>query len=159
MADSQRIVRVKTRTKAFFFEEILINIPSENLPKLSKDPELLSCPEAKLKEPKLSRKCKRFFNERLVRTKDNYKFYTAKDPLFNSTGFCKVEDHCRQEHRCDCVCTDRNLSMLEQNLKGQYGRAYLDYSRRGKEKCPWKVPNVVNFVALYMLKFKSHAGE
>ena len=27
MADSQRIVRVKTRTKAFFFEEILINIP------------------------------------------------------------------------------------------------------------------------------------
>ena len=36
MADSQRIVRVKTRTKAFFFEEILINIPSENLPKLSK---------------------------------------------------------------------------------------------------------------------------
>ena len=37
MADSQRIVRVKTRTKAFFFEEILINIPSENLPKLSKE--------------------------------------------------------------------------------------------------------------------------
>ena len=31
-----RIVGVKTRTKAFFFEEILINIPSENLPKLSK---------------------------------------------------------------------------------------------------------------------------
>ena len=37
MADSQRIVRVKTRTKAFFFEEILINIPSENLSKLSKE--------------------------------------------------------------------------------------------------------------------------
>ena len=37
MADSQRIVRVKTRTKAFFFEEILINNPSENLPKLSKE--------------------------------------------------------------------------------------------------------------------------
>ena len=35
MADSQRIVRVKTLTKAFFFEEILINIPSENVPKLS----------------------------------------------------------------------------------------------------------------------------
>ena len=37
MADSQRIVRVKTRTKAFFFEEILINIPEENMPKLSKE--------------------------------------------------------------------------------------------------------------------------
>ena len=37
MAGSQRIVTVKTRTKAFFFEEILINIPSENLPKLSKE--------------------------------------------------------------------------------------------------------------------------
>ena len=32
-----RIVGVKTRTKAFFFEEILINIPSENLSKLSKE--------------------------------------------------------------------------------------------------------------------------
>ena len=28
------------------------------------------------------------------------------DPLFNSTGFCKVKDYCRQEHRCDYVCTD-----------------------------------------------------
>ena len=37
MADSQRIVRVKTRTKAFFFEEILINNPSENVPKLTKE--------------------------------------------------------------------------------------------------------------------------
>ena len=37
MADSQRIVRIKTRTKAFFFEEILINIPSENLPKLGRE--------------------------------------------------------------------------------------------------------------------------
>ena len=36
MADSQRIVRVKTPTKAFFFEETLINISSENLPELSK---------------------------------------------------------------------------------------------------------------------------
>ena len=32
-----RIVGVKTRTKAFFFEEILINIPSENLSKRSKE--------------------------------------------------------------------------------------------------------------------------
>ena len=37
MTDSQRIVRVKTRTKALFFEEILMNNPSENLPKLSKE--------------------------------------------------------------------------------------------------------------------------
>ena len=125
MADSQRIVRVKTRTKAFFFEEILINIPSENLPKLSKDPELLSCPEAKLKEPKLSRKCKRFFNERLVRTKDNYKFYTAKDPLFNSTGFCKVEDHCRQEHRCDCVFTDVETGYITRRQKTCLFSSYL----------------------------------
>ena len=55
MADSQRIVRVKTRTKAFFFEEILINIPSENLPKLSKERmQYFSFPEAKLKKPTLS---------------------------------------------------------------------------------------------------------
>ena len=80
----------------------------------------MSCPEAKLKDPTLSRKCKQLFDERVARTKDDYKFFTAKDPLFNSTGFCIVEDHCRQEHRCDCVRTDRNLSMLEQNLKGQY---------------------------------------
>ena len=32
-----RIVGVKTRTKEFFFEEILINIPSDNLSKLSKE--------------------------------------------------------------------------------------------------------------------------
>ena len=77
------------------------------------------------------------FDEQVVRTKDSckddYKFSTAKDPLFNSTHICKAEDHCGQEHRCDCVRTDRNLSMLEQNLKGQYRGAYLDYSRRGKE--------------------------
>ena len=69
------------------------------------------------------------FDEQVARTKDDYKFSIAKDPLFNSTGFCKVEDHCRQEHRCDREFTDRNLTMLEQNLKGQYRRAYLDYSR------------------------------
>ena len=40
-------------------------------------------------------------------------------PLFNSTGFCKVGDHCRQKNRCDCVCTDRNLSILEQNYRVQ----------------------------------------
>ena len=48
MADSQRIVRVKTRTKAFFFEEILINIPSENLPKLSRERMQYLCHALKL---------------------------------------------------------------------------------------------------------------
>ena len=67
MADSQRIVRVKTRTEAFFFEEILINIPSENLPKLSKERmQYFSCPEAKLKEPTLSRKCRQLFDEQVA---------------------------------------------------------------------------------------------
>ena len=104
MADSQR-VRVKTRSKAFFFEEILIKNPSENLPKLSKQRMQYFCHALKLnfKEPTLSRKCKPLFDDsQVARTKDDYKFSTAKDPLFNSTGFCKVEDHCRQEHRCDC---------------------------------------------------------
>ena len=96
----------------------------------------LSCPEAKLNEPTLSPKCKQLFDEQVARTKDDYKFSTAKDPLFDSTGLCKVKDHCRQEHRSDYVFTDRNLSMLEQNLEGQYRRAYLDYSRREREKCP-----------------------
>ena len=73
------------------------------------------------------------FDEQVARTIDDYKFSTAKDPLFNSTHICKAEDHCGQEHRCDCVRTDRNLSMLEQNLKEQHRGAYLDYSRRGKE--------------------------
>ena len=51
--------------------------------------------------------------------------------------------------------------MLEQNLKGQYRRAYLDYSRRGKEKCPWKVLSVVNFVELCTLNlvFLNHTLE
>ena len=48
MADSQRIVRVKTQTKAFFFEEILVNIPSENLPKLSKERMQYFCHALKL---------------------------------------------------------------------------------------------------------------
>ena len=48
--------------------------------------------------------------------------------------------------------------MLEQNLKGQYRRAYLDYSRRGKEKCPWKVLSVVNFVVLNLV-FLNHTQE
>ena len=78
-------------------------------------------------------KCKQRFDEQVPRTKHDYKFSTAKDPLFNSTHISKVEDRCRKEHRSDCARTDRSTSMLEQNLKGQYRRAYLDYSCRGKE--------------------------
>ena len=111
-----RIVRVKTRTKASFLEEILIIIPLENLPKLSKERMQYFCHALKLN----------FSMNRSARTEDDYKFYTAKDPLFNSTRICKVKDHW-QEHGCDCVRTDRNLGMLEQNSKGQYRRAYLDY--------------------------------
>ena len=37
-----------------------------------------------LREPTLS-KCKQLFDEQVARTKDDYKFSTAKDPLFNST--------------------------------------------------------------------------
>ena len=54
---------------------------------------------------------------RSARTKDDYEFSTAKDPLFNSTRICKVEEYCRQENRCDCVRTDRNLGMLESREK------------------------------------------
>ena len=60
MADSQGLVRVKTRTKAFFFAETLINIPSKNLPKLSKERTQYFCHALKLnlKEPTLSHKSK-----------------------------------------------------------------------------------------------------
>ena len=43
-----RIVGVKTRAKAFFFEEILINIPSENLSKLSNEGMQYFCHTLKL---------------------------------------------------------------------------------------------------------------
>ena len=48
MADSQGIVRVKTRTITFFIDEILINIPSENLPKVSKERMQYFCHALKL---------------------------------------------------------------------------------------------------------------
>ena len=43
-----RLVKVKARTKAIFFEEILINIPSENLSKLSKERMQYFCHALKL---------------------------------------------------------------------------------------------------------------
>lgn len=47
---------------------------------------------------------------------------------------CKVVDHW-EEHRCDCVRTERNLSVLEQNLKGQHIRIPGLFPSR-KELCP-----------------------
>ena len=58
-----RIVRVKTRTKAFFLEEILINIPSENLPKLSEERMQYFCHALKLN----------FSMNRSARTEHDYK--------------------------------------------------------------------------------------
>ena len=132
-----RIVGVKTRTKAFLFEEILINIPSENLSKLTKERMQYFChavmPWSKTEGADTQQVHEQLFDEQVARTKHDYKFSTAKDPVFNSTRIWKVEDHCRKEHRCDCARTDRSPGMLEQNLKGQYRRTYLDYSRRGKD--------------------------
>ena len=89
------------------------------------------------------------FDEQVARTKDSckddYKFSTAKDPLFNSNHICKVEDHCGQEHRCYCLRTDRNLSMLEKNLKGQYRG-----TTEGSELCG---------VMYVKPSLKSHAGS
>ena len=94
--------------------------------------------------------------------KDDYKFSTAKDPLFNSNSFCKVEDHCRQEHRCDCVCTDRSLSMLEQRLKRvvQKGLPGLFPSR--KTEMSVKGTGCSELCGVMYFKpsvLKSHAGE
>ena len=75
---------------------------------------------------------------RSARTKDDYEFSTAKDPLFNSTRICKVEEPFRQEHRCDCVRTDSNLGMLESRKRIMSARKVLSLS-------------VMNFVALCML--------
>ena len=94
MADSQRIVRVKTRTKAFFFEEILINIPSENLPRLSKERMQYFCHALKLNlKSRHSASASHCSMNRSARTEDDYQFSTAKNPLFNSTHICKVGDH------------------------------------------------------------------
>ena len=48
MEDRPRIVGVKTRTKAFFFEQILINFPLKNLYKLSKERMQYFCHALKL---------------------------------------------------------------------------------------------------------------
>ena len=157
-----RIVRVKTRTKAFFFEEILINIPSENLPRFSKERMQYFCHTLKLNwQSRHSVSASNCSMDRSARTKDDYKFSVAKDPLFNSTRICKVGDHW-QEHRCDCVRTDRNLSMLEQNLKEQYRRAYLAIPVAEKSNVRVKGTECTELRGVIYVKpgvLKSHAGR
>ena len=88
---------------------------------------------------------------RSASTEDDYQFSTAKDPLFNSTHICKVGDHW-QEHRCDCVRTDRNLKYAGAKLKRavQKGSPGLFPSRK-RVMSAWKVQSVVNFAALCKL--------
>ena len=84
-----RIVRIKTRTKAFFFEEILINIPLENLPRLSKERMQYFFHALKLDlKSRHSASASNCSMNRSARTKGDYNFSTAKDPLFNSIRIC-----------------------------------------------------------------------
>ena len=99
---------------------------------------------------------------RSLERKDDYKFSTAKDPLFNSNGFCKVEDHCRQEHRCDCVCTDRSLSMLEQRLKRAVQKGLPGLFPSRKRVMSVKGTECSELCGVMYVKpsvLKSHAGE
>ena len=99
--------------------EILINIPSESPSKLSKERMHYFCHALKLNLR--SRHSASTSNCSMNRSLEPNMIITflqqRKDPLFNSTRICKVDDHCRKEHRCDCARTHRTLSMLEQNLK------------------------------------------
>ena len=99
---------------------------------------------------------------RSLERKDDYKFSTAKDPLFNSNGFCKVEDHCRQEHRCDCVCTDRSLSMLEQRLKRAVQKGLPGLFPSRKREMSVKGTECSELCGVMYVEpsvLKSHAGE
>ena len=96
---------------------------------------------------------------RSLERKDDYKFSTAKDPLFNSNGFCKVEDHCRQEHRCDCVCTDRSLSMLEQRLKRAVQKGLPGLFPSRKREMSVKGTECSELCGVKPSVLKSHAGE
>ena len=61
---------------------------------------------------------------------DDYSFSTAKEPLFNSTRICKVEKHYRQVQRCDCVGTDRNLSLKKRAVqKGSLPGLFMSWKR------------------------------
>ena len=94
-----------------------------------------------------------------ARTKDDYKFSTAKDPLFNSTGFCIVEDHCRQEHRCDCVCTESNLSYAgAKTSKGSAERLPGLFPSRKREMFV-KGTECSELCGVKPSVLKTHAGE
>ena len=85
MADSQN----KNSNESIFFEEILINIPLENLPWLSKERMQYFFHALKLDlKSRHSASASNCSMNRSARTKGDYKFSTAKDPLFNSTRIC-----------------------------------------------------------------------
>ena len=85
MADSQN----KNSNESIFFEEILINIPLENLPNLSKERMQYFFHALKLDlKSRHSASASNCSMNRSARTKGDYKFSTAKDPLFNSTRIC-----------------------------------------------------------------------
>ena len=85
MADSQN----KNSNESIFFEEILINIPLENLPRLSKERIQYFFHALKLDlKSRHSASASNCSMNRSARTKGDYKFSTAKDPLFNSTRIC-----------------------------------------------------------------------
>ena len=85
MADSQN----KNSNESIFFEEILINIPLENLPRLSKERMQYFFHALKLDlKSRHSASASNCSMNRSARTKGDYKFSTAKDPLFNSTRIC-----------------------------------------------------------------------
>ena len=88
--------------KAFFFDEILINFPSENLPKLSKERMQYFCHDLKL-NLRIRHSAASASNCSMNRSLEPKMIINC--PLFNSTGFCKVDDHYRQEHR---ICTYRS---------------------------------------------------
>ena len=134
MADSR--CRVKARTKAFFLEEILINIPLENLPRLSKERMQYLCHALKLNLKSWhSASASNCSMNRSARTEDDYQFSTAKNPLFNSTHICKVGDHW-QEHRW----------AVQKGLPGFF-------PSRKRVMSAWKVLSVVNFVHVALCKF------
>ena len=110
------MVRLITGRKHIFFKETIINIPSENLPKLSKERLQYLCNAVKLTlfgerkelvgsgKSQHSVNASNLFDGKVPQTQEDYKFSTTHNPLFNSTHVCKVEDHW-QGHRCNRVNT------------------------------------------------------
>ena len=87
-----QIVRVKAGAKPFFFEEIVVNILSDKLPRLSKERRQYFYHALKLNWKSLhSASTSNCSMNMSARIKDDYKFSTAKDLLFNSTRPASVK--------------------------------------------------------------------